>query len=291
MKKKIFFRPEYVEKFQCDGQKCKAHCCRGWRIDIDKKTYKSYEKLRPKAAAKEITSKIKFDDKIDKYVIALDETGSCPLLDENNFCIIQKKHGEDYLSVTCQTYPRSVYKIGDVHEISLCVTCPVAAELILLQKEPIKFVENEMRMPGAGKVTFRNIRPENGLTSEHIFTTQKAAISILQERRLTIEQRLAVLGFFLDKLDELMTSGKVEEISNLVKFYTSEKFISEQVPEFLSAVRFDVAQFVKIMMGVLESLYGKKSPFQRENTFYLESFTNVFQILYFLNHLYLLDYY
>ena len=89
MKKKIFFRPEYVEKFQCDGQKCKAHCCRGWRIDIDKKTYKSYEKLRPKAAAKEITSKINFDDKIDKYVIALDETGSCPLRSASRYPTIK----------------------------------------------------------------------------------------------------------------------------------------------------------------------------------------------------------
>ena len=276
MKKKIFFRPDYVEKFKCDGQKCKAHCCRGWRIDIDKKTYKSYEKLRPKAAAKDITSKIKFDDKIDKHLIMLDETGSCPFIDENNFCSIQKKHGEDYLSVTCQTYPRNVFKIGDVNEISLCVTCPVAAELILLQKEPIKFEEAEMRTPGAGKVMFRNVRLENGLTPEHIFTIQRAAISILQERRLTIDQRLAVLGFFLDKLDELMNAGKVEEISELAEFYTSEKFFSEQVPQILSAVHFAVSQFVKIMMGVLESLYGKKSPFRNENAFYLKTFTNVF---------------
>ena len=31
-----YFQPEYVGNFKCDGAKCKAHCCKFWKIFIDK---------------------------------------------------------------------------------------------------------------------------------------------------------------------------------------------------------------------------------------------------------------
>ena len=53
-----YYQPEYVRKFKCNGQACSAHCCRRWRITIDKKTFKKYSHIKPKSAAKEITSHI-----------------------------------------------------------------------------------------------------------------------------------------------------------------------------------------------------------------------------------------
>ena len=54
----LYLQPEYVSKFKCDGQSCEAHCCRGWRISIDKKTYKKYANIKPKFEAEKITQHI-----------------------------------------------------------------------------------------------------------------------------------------------------------------------------------------------------------------------------------------
>ena len=45
MSEKILcFRPEYYEKFQCDGSICTDNCCkRAWNIEIDEKTYQFYQ--------------------------------------------------------------------------------------------------------------------------------------------------------------------------------------------------------------------------------------------------------
>ena len=34
--------PQYVRKFACIGGACEDTCCQGWRVPIDKETYKKY---------------------------------------------------------------------------------------------------------------------------------------------------------------------------------------------------------------------------------------------------------
>ena len=73
MKKFLYFQPEYVGKFKCDGSKCDARCCKGWTITIDAATYKKYSRIKPKSIAKEITSCMKFDSERGAYVVTLAE--------------------------------------------------------------------------------------------------------------------------------------------------------------------------------------------------------------------------
>ena len=109
----VYFQPEYMNDFKCDGQSCKGHCCKYWKIDIDKDTYKKYTSIKPKRQSKEITQKIKFEKSKNKYYIQLNDNLFCPFLTDDNWCYIQKKYGADYLSNTCMTYPRKTFKIGD----------------------------------------------------------------------------------------------------------------------------------------------------------------------------------
>ncbi|PAV02736.1 hypothetical protein CBG25_09170 [Arsenophonus sp. ENCA] len=48
--------PLFYKKFKCIGDQCLSHCCRGWTINIDKKTYKKY-KTAHQIEIKEITDK------------------------------------------------------------------------------------------------------------------------------------------------------------------------------------------------------------------------------------------
>lgn len=97
-----------------------------------------------------------------------------------------KKYGEDFLTAICQSFPRVTYKFDEnFFEQSMTLTCPLAAQMILLPFEPIKFVEVE-------GVTTRAIISLKKLprSVEDFVSLQMDAIKILQNRTLTINQRL-----------------------------------------------------------------------------------------------------
>ena len=226
MKKFLYFQPEYVGRFKCDGSKCDARCCKNWRIDIDAATYKQYSKLKPKSIAKEITSRMKFDSERGVYVVTLNANGFCPMLTEDNLCSLQAKYGVSFLSVTCSTYPRHTNAFGKFFERSLTMTCPMAAELILFNQEPMKFefVEVPEKIHSRnGKIGLTTKIEVSDITAELMLEVQVAMISILQERTLSINQRLIVLCFFVDKLEEVYSRGLDEdELKKLIAVYESK---------------------------------------------------------------------
>ncbi|MFX3640025.1 MAG: flagellin lysine-N-methylase, partial [Candidatus Pristimantibacillus sp.] len=71
--------------------------------------------------------------------IVMNHDRSCPFLSEDRLCNIQKTLGEKLLSITCDTYPRNYINVDSVLERSLSVSCPSAAELILLNEKPMQF--------------------------------------------------------------------------------------------------------------------------------------------------------
>ena len=278
-KKYLYFQPEYVSKFKCNGQACSAHCCRRWIISIDKKTYKKYSNIKPKADAEKITQHI-FKNENNKYVVKLDENQSCPMLTENNWCSIQRKYGEDYLSDTCTTYPRITHQIGDFFERSLTLTCLVAAADILLPTEPMTFEQIEVSEKvhsNGGKINIQLPAVPQNLLS-HVYSVQFAAISILQERSLSLDSRLMVLGFFLDKIDEIISAGNLKEIENVVAIFSSEDFLKNETPNLMKSINFDQKEYLKIIFGTLETVYGGNSQFAVEDKRFIDMVTNTFEI-------------
>ena len=263
-RKYLYFQPEYVSKFKCDGSKCNARCCKNWTIDIDKASYEKYSAL---ATAQEIIPHIEFNSERNSYVVKLNEKNFCPMLTENNLCRLQKDYGEDFLSKTCASYPRHTYNFGNFFERSLTLSCPVAAELILFQKEPLefKFIEVPEKVhSNGGKIQIGSfVLSEKNLVI--FFELQVAMISILQERRFTIDQRLIVLGLLLDKLQELISDETdTDTLMGLITQYESENFLMEEVAplfrNFLPDAKpfmFFVMEFLKYAF-MLESYEGKK---------------------------------
>ena len=256
-----YFQPEYVSKFKCDGQKCSAKCCRRWAIIIDKKTYKKYSDIKPKSAAKEITSHISKIKNSDEYTIKMDENLNCPFLTEDNWCKIQRKYGEDFLSVICSAYPRHNWKIGNFYERSLTLTCPVAAEKILLTDAPLKFekvtVSEQIHINGGG-LKLNELKTSDEFLSEFV-SVQETAISILQERTLNIDRRLLMLGLYIDKLGEILRNEQFYELHKVNLIYRDKNFLQEQSAQFSAVIKFNVREYVKIMINIIESLYGKDS--------------------------------
>ena len=258
MKTYKYFQPEYVAKFQCDGQKCGAHCCRRWTISIDKKTYKKYSHLKPKSAAQKITRNITKREGYDDYQIKLDKNLSCPFLTEDNLCSIQKNHGEEFLSSTCVTYPRLTYDVGLYHERALTLTCSVVAEMVLLEKNPLAFeiVEvSELIHNNLGRMAIDTKNIDQSVLDK-VVPIQQTAIFILQERSLKIDQRLMMLGLYLDKVDEILNKHKVFEIDEVNSVYQKSDFLAEQAKQFAEVIKFNAHDHIKIMLGIFEKLYG-----------------------------------
>lgn len=145
--------------------------------------------------------------------IKMDSAGNCMLLDEIRLCIIQKELGPDFLSNACAVYPRNLNSVDGVVEKSATLSCPEVARLILLNEEGIDFIQDVEPSETKGFVK------KNGMSKEQqelfwdlcIFT-----IRTLQNRSMSIEDRLIVLGLFFKKFNELDGLGKSEKMLALM---------------------------------------------------------------------------
>ncbi len=277
-KKYFYFQPQYVGKFKCDGSKCDAHCCQtGWNILIDSETYNKYKQLD----SPEIISHIKFHDDRKEYFIAFDRKKYCPFLNENKLCSLQLKYGEKFLSRTCATYPRITNNFEYFFERALILSCPVAAEMILFERKPMQFefVELPEEIHSLnGKLFFQVIQSTEELR-RHLIEIQAAMISILQERTLSIDQRLIVLCFFVDKLGEIFSNFDENALTKLIAAYESKNFLTEQVPLMIQTITFNAEKFIQLMRKLLDSVYDGEDAFDtaRDKKF-LGAFVDIFKL-------------
>lgn len=153
--------------------------------------------------------------------------------------------------MTCATYPRHTYNFGNFFERSLTLTCPVAAELTLFQEKPMafEFVEVPEKIHSGGdKIIIGNF----SISEESIplfIAMQITMISILQARQFSIDQRLIILGLFLDKLQELIfVQADKQPFLNLFATYKSEKFLSKEMPPLFQNFSCDAENFILFIM-------------------------------------------
>ncbi len=108
-------------------------CCTGWRIDIDKETYKNYINSSEKKI--NIISKqylLKNDTKTNlSYASVQNKNRLCPFLADNKSCDAYNILGKENLSIGCSTYPRVVKKLGNLSFIAGELSCPEISKLCL----------------------------------------------------------------------------------------------------------------------------------------------------------------
>ena len=222
----IILQPKYVGNFQCDGSKCNAKCCGKWRIDIDMETYKKYQRIKNPAMRKKILSSIQPSTIQTGFQIKLNNKAVCPLLCEDNLCFIQRNMGEDALSQTCKVYPSMVQQIGNYQFRMLAMTCPVAAEYALLSPNAMELQQISCEEDtSAWKLMAKNCNMKdvpNDLAAVHIMM---GGLAILQNTSYTFEQRLVLLGLFLDRVEDCQQD--VEAVSGLIDYYNSDAFQQE----------------------------------------------------------------
>ncbi|MBB6480878.1 flagellin lysine-N-methylase [Spirochaeta isovalerica] len=199
--------PSYISDFKCIGGTCEDSCCIGWDIEIDKQTYKDYRKsknpdLKPLISENVYRNKSSYSKEVDYGKIAIRENRWCPFLDNKKLCKIQSSIGEDSLSNVCYTFPRNYNILNGICELSFYMSCPEAVRKLLAYNEPIEFIESEFNV-------------KRFIINSEICTTDKTwknspirnlaelrfrSIEIMQDRTLSLGNRLIKLGLEMEKL-------------------------------------------------------------------------------------------
>lgn len=143
-------KPIFVTRFQCVGPDCLISCCRGWSINIDKKTHQKYI-LSPHAEIAAIAREnliLQRKGKSHYSSVKLNEKGECPFIDENKLCMVHRDLGEEALSHTCSTYPRSSTRFQDETRHTMTLSCPEVVRRVLFDPEAMLIQEEEALVAG-----------------------------------------------------------------------------------------------------------------------------------------------
>ena len=173
--------PDFYKKFSCIAGECPATCCAGWQIVIDEKSLTRYSRHKGPFA-----NRLKNDINWKEHVFR-QYHHRCAFLNEENLCDIYTEAGPDMLCDTCRKYPRHIEEFEGLRELSLSLSCPEAARLLLSRQEPISFITKEKP---SSEETYDSF---DYLLFTELMDTRDQMFSILQDRNIPLNARLLKL--------------------------------------------------------------------------------------------------
>lgn len=197
-----FLVPNYYHNFSCKMGACRTACCEGWPVSISMKNY--FYLLG-------IDCNKSLRDRLDRGLRVLDRPtveeyarieprydGDCTLRMPDGRCALQAELGESVLPDVCRLYPRGIRAAGDSYECSCSNSCEAVIELLFDREAPITFSFEELpiRLPPlpARSSFFEMLGVEQQIRA-HL-------ISVVEDRRMTLPQRLICLGQVLERMDQ-----------------------------------------------------------------------------------------
>ena len=253
MKKTIkLIHPKYVNEFKCIGGKCEDNCCVGWDVYIDKITFKEYEEINDNEIknvlkANLCESEYCTNENFDYGKIKLGKNKRCPFLDDKNYCSIQNSLGEGCLSNVCTSFPRIINKIDEQYELSLDVSCPEAARIILLKEDGLELSESE-------KVLKKHIINDEIETKSdekswlnYFKEIREFSIKIIRNRNFTLSERLYILGDFIVNLEYI--DYEINDVNEFIKQYNMSSVINSYNKDKLTYI-FQVSFFINIIKSL-----------------------------------------
>ncbi|MDE7476352.1 MAG: flagellin lysine-N-methylase, partial [Lachnospiraceae bacterium] len=135
-------RISILNEFQCTGADCSVNCCRGWKVPVD---YDMYMKYLNEKGVFGILLRCAIEKKED-FAAFRSTLHGCPFWGLDHLCMMQKKHGTDYMPAVCIQFPRQLYNLEFFCEETLYLACPEAARLFLVsaaENKPFDFTITE----------------------------------------------------------------------------------------------------------------------------------------------------
>lgn len=237
--------PDYYHKFKCIASDCPATCCAGWQIVIDNKTLKKYMDCRGPFGSR-LANSIRWDEKTFKQY-----GGRCAFLNERELCDIYLEAGPDMLCRTCKKYPRHIEEFENEREISLSLSCPVVARLLLARQEPVRFLEAE------------DTRQEREDESFDLFLysalqdCRSLMMEILQERHHPMKFRMAKVLALGHDIQNRINSRQIFDLEALLERYRrpgADALLQEKFYSVSAADGMGRMQKSRALLGLLDKL-------------------------------------
>ena len=198
----LYVIPDYYKEFKCVADKCEDTCCAGWQIVIDEKSLRKYKKVCGEAILPREKKKVPCEPSFALRMLgSVDwkdgtfrqaEEKRCTFLNDENLCDLYTNLGEKSLCKTCRLYPRHIEEFEGLREVSLSISCPEVARILMERMEPVTFLSYEKE----GEEEFEDFDP---FLFSILEDARRVMIEILQNRKLSIQERgILVLGMAHD---------------------------------------------------------------------------------------------
>lgn len=236
--------PHYYNQFQCTASECPDTCCAGWQIMIDDKTLEKYKKVKGPFGNRLHNSIDWKEGAFQQY------DGRCAFLNEENLCDIYTEIGHHMFCKTCRTYPRHIEEFEGEREISLSLSCPEAAKLILGCDEKVRFVTKEKNVPEQENADF------DFFLYDKLLDIRETAIEILQNREVDIWTRVSMVLALAHDTERKIHSQELFQVDDVLSRYkalgAAERF-EKRIEEYrvTGAKRY---AYIKEMMKVFGKL-------------------------------------
>lgn len=219
-----YLKPHFYDKFICTAGDCPDTCCAGWQIMIDEESLERYGK-----EAGEFGRHLRNSIDWEKECF-YQNNRRCAFLNEENLCDLYKALGPDALCDTCKSYPRHTEEYEGLRELSLSLSCPEAAKIILSCKEPVRFLEEETDEED-------DFEEFDFMMFSQLEDTRDVLFSILQNRSISLTLRMEVCEQLAESYQICMEEQREFDIDNLLrecKRYQKEGHLQEFVLKCLA---------------------------------------------------------
>lgn len=134
----IYTYPDYYKQFSCIADKCPDTCCGKWQIVIDDDSLEKYEDYNGEYRD-ELRRKVNWKEGVFRH----GRSGKCAFLRDDMLCDLYIHMGKESLCTTCREYPRHTEEFENVREISLSLSCPEVARILMNITDKVTFVTEE----------------------------------------------------------------------------------------------------------------------------------------------------
>lgn len=243
----LYVKPDYYNKFSCIADKCEATCCAGWQIVIDEDSLERYE-AEDRLYGETLRQRIDWEEGVFKQ----DSCKRCAFLKKNNLCEMYEQLGEESLCVTCTNYPRHIEEFENLREITLAISCPEVARIILEQKEPVSFLEEEKE---SEREEFEDFDP---FFFSYLEDARKLILAILQNRQLPVAVRVALIQSMAEEMQKIVEEGELFDFVDIFEKYEDESYLANAVREIekeLSIFYKDAGEYFRYSKAIFGRLY------------------------------------
>ncbi|HEY4188766.1 MAG TPA: flagellin lysine-N-methylase [Polyangia bacterium] len=201
-----------MEAFSCLADKCPDTCCRDWAVPIDRGDLDRMKTaMAATAEGRERLVRLVVIGRPSRGSAApahlhLDESGACPMLDEDQRCGVHATLGEPVLSTACSIFPRTALDVGEQIEVGGSLGCPEVARLMLLSEQPLRLAPATKPMLPRAYVG-KTIAADATDAYKRHFIDVRAALSLCFQQPMPLGTQLALAADFAERVQPFFHAG------------------------------------------------------------------------------------